>query len=353
MTGVKRHILKTITWRLVGTIDTIILSWIVSGDLSTGITIGSFEVITKMILYYVHERIWFRTRVFQEKSSKIRHLLKTITWRLVGTVDTMFMGWLVTGDPTLGLQIGGLELITKMGLYYLHERAWHLSKFDLDQKPQKAESAPSSKAKNITNQHYSLKRIDRNQFQGHNSLFILFTGLSGSGKSTIANELEVLLSSKGVSTYTLDGDNVRFGLNKDLGFSKEERNENLRRIGEVGKLFVDSGKVTLAAFIAPLNEDRAMIKNIIGSEDYIEVFVNTSLEECEKRDIKGLYKKARAGEIKDFTGVSSPFEIPTEPHIILNTIGKSSQESAIEVYNLISNKLNLKNTDEQILSELS
>ena len=131
--SLKRHIAKTLTWRLVGTADTILLGWFFSGDLKIGLSIGGAELATKMILYFVHERIWFKVRVFREASSKVRHLLKTITWRFVGTMDTMFLGWLISGSAEVGLSVGGFELFTKMILYYLHERMWYRTRFGLDQ----------------------------------------------------------------------------------------------------------------------------------------------------------------------------------------------------------------------------
>ena len=131
---VKRHIAKTITWRVVGTLDTILLGWLLTGDISTGVSIGAVDFATKMVLYFIHERIWFKVRVFREASSNVRHILKTITWRFVGTMDTMFLGWLISGSAEIGLSIGGLELFTKMILYYLHERIWYKSSFGLKKK---------------------------------------------------------------------------------------------------------------------------------------------------------------------------------------------------------------------------
>ena len=131
---VKRHIAKTITWRVVGTLDTILLGWLLTGDISTGVSIGAVDFATKMVLYFIHERIWFKVRVFREASSNVRHILKTITWRFIGTMDTMFLGWLISGSAEIGLSIGGLELFTKMILYYLHERIWYKSSFGLKKK---------------------------------------------------------------------------------------------------------------------------------------------------------------------------------------------------------------------------
>jgi adenylylsulfate kinase len=172
---------------------------------------------------------------------------------------------------------------------------------------------------NIVIHDYDISRSKRNKVNGHESFVLWFTGLSGSGKSTIANKVEEELFYKGISTYALDGDNIRSGINKGLGFTKEDRLENLRRIAEVGKLFVDAGIVTIAAFVSPLISDREQVKQIVGEKDLIEIFVDTSLEECEKRDVKGLYKKARAGEIKNFTGIDAPYEAPKRPELHIQT----------------------------------
>ncbi|WP_067038065.1 adenylyl-sulfate kinase [Allomuricauda sp. CP2A] len=193
---------------------------------------------------------------------------------------------------------------------------------------------------NIIRHDYKIGVKERRKANGHNSFLIFFTGLSGSGKSTIANGLEQKLVEENIKTYTLDGDNVRKGINKDLTFSPEDRSENNRRIGEVAHLFVDAGLVVLAAFVAPFEKDRNQIKETVGEENYVEVFVNTSLEECENRDVKGLYKKARKGEIKDMTGISSPYEVPLRPDIVL-TEKESVEEAVNKIYELIRPKLQL------------
>ncbi len=172
-----------------------------------------------------------------------------------------------------------------------------------------------------------LTREDREKQLGQRAVMIWFTGLSGSGKSTLATTLERELHSRGVLCRILDGDNIRSGINKNLGFSADDRIENIRRIAEVGRLFVDSGIVTISAFISPTEEVRNIAKEIIGEDDFMEVYVSTPIEECERRDVKGLYKKARAGEIKDFTGVSQPFEPPVNPTIDINTTSLSFEES--------------------------
>ena len=191
---------------------------------------------------------------------------------------------------------------------------------------------------NIVPHTYRVNREERRQANGHNSFLIFFTGLSGSGKSTIANALEIKLFVDGVKTYVLDGDNVRRGINKGLSFSPEDRSENNRRIGEISKLFVDAGMVVLAAFVAPYERDREFIKQTVGEENYIEVFVNASLEVCEERDVKGLYKMARSGEIKDMTGVTAPYEPPKNPTIVVTE--KNAVDEAVDIiYEKIKNKL--------------
>lgn len=174
-------------------------------------------------------------------------------------------------------------------------------------------------ANNIIKHNYAITRQQREEVNKHQSFVLWFTGLSGSGKSTIANEVEKELFQKGYLTYALDGDNIRNGINNDLGFTPEDRKENLRRIAEVAKLFVDAGIITLAAFISPTHKDRMGIKNIIGKEKFYEIYIDTPLEICEQRDPKGLYKKARLGEIKNFTGIDAPYEPPENPDLHIKT----------------------------------
>lgn len=171
---------------------------------------------------------------------------------------------------------------------------------------------------------------------------IWFTGLSGSGKSTLAVQLEAQLFALGYKTYLLDGDNIRVGLNKDLSFTDDGRVENIRRIGEVSKLFLDAGIIVLSAFISPFKADREQVKNIVGGENYLEVFVDTPLEVCEQRDVKGLYKKARAGEVKNFTGIDSPYEVPVTPDLILPTHKMSIEESLDALLKFVVPTLNHK-----------
>lgn len=162
---------------------------------------------------------------------------------------------------------------------------------------------------------------------GQRAKVFWFTGLSGSGKSTLAIAAERILFEKGYHVVILDGDNIRTGINNNLGFSEEDRKENIRRIAEIAKLFVSNGQICIVSFISPTNAMRQLAKNIIGENDFAEVFIDTPLEVCEARDVKGLYKKARAGEIKDFTGINSPYEVPVEPDIHIRTAGKTKEES--------------------------
>lgn len=184
-------------------------------------------------------------------------------------------------------------------------------------------------------------RSDKERQLGQRGATIWFTGLSGSGKSTIAIALEERLSREGILCRILDGDNIRTGINRGLGFSEEDRRENIRRIAEVCKLFTDTGIVTLAAFVSPTNELRELAREIIGDEDFVEIYVATPLEECERRDVKGLYAKARRGEIRDFTGITSPFEVPVKPTLTIDTTNRDIESCVDEVYNVIIEKIKL------------
>lgn len=182
-------------------------------------------------------------------------------------------------------------------------------------------------------------REEKEQQLRQRGLTVWFTGLSGSGKSTIAVALERRLSQQGIFSRILDGDNIRTGINRGLGFSEEERRENIRRIAEVSKLFTETGIVTLSAFVSPTNELREMAREIIGKEDFVEIFVATPIEECERRDVKGLYAKARRGEIKDFTGITSPFEAPESPALAIDTTNLSVEEAVERVLEIIIPKI--------------
>ncbi len=195
--------------------------------------------------------------------------------------------------------------------------------------------------KNIVEHRFEVTRKERNILNGHKGLVLWFTGLSGSGKSTIANALEKELISKNIHTYTLDGDNVRKGLNNNLTFSPEDRTENIRRIAAVSKLMLDAGLVVLSAFVSPYLKDREGVKIAVEEENFIEIYINTPLSECEKRDVKGMYAKARKGEIKEFTGISAPYEVPARPDIEIKTTELTIAESVNKILKEIEHKLAL------------
>ena len=187
--------------------------------------------------------------------------------------------------------------------------------------------------------NYKITKTQREKLKGHKSYLLWFTGLSGSGKSTLANFVEIALHEQGLSTYILDGDNIRQGINKDLSFAPEDRTENIRRIAEISNLMLDAGLITLATFVSPYVKDREEVKQIVGADNFIEIYVNTSLEECERRDVKGLYKKARSGEIKNMTGISAPYEAPIKPNLEVVTDGQPIEETVKIILEFINKKL--------------
>lgn len=187
------------------------------------------------------------------------------------------------------------------------------------------------KATNVKWHDHNVTSQERQKLNGHKGAVLWFTGLSGCGKSTVSNAVDRLLHERGIHTYVLDGDNIRLGLNKNLSFSAEDRTENIRRVGEVSKLFSDSATLVLSAFISPYKADRLQVREMLTAGQFIEVFVNASLETCESRDPKGLYKKARAGEITGFTGIDAPYEAPESAEIVLDSDSKGVEELANEV----------------------
>ena len=194
------------------------------------------------------------------------------------------------------------------------------------------------KATNITWHEANVVQTDREQLLNQKGCVIWFTGLSGSGKSTLALEVESQLYQRGHLTYVLDGDNIRHGLNKNLGFSPEDREENIRRIGEVANLFADAGVIAMTAFISPYRADRDNARDLLDEGRFVEVFVDCPLEVCEARDTKGLYEKARAGEIKEFTGISAPYEAPSQPELTVNTDDQNLEECTERVIALLTSK---------------
>ncbi len=193
--------------------------------------------------------------------------------------------------------------------------------------------------KNLKSQSYKINRSDFEKRNKHRGIVLWFIGLSGSGKSTLANGLQAKLFENDYNAIVLDGDNTRLGINKDLGFGDLDRNENIRRVAEISKLFVDTGHIVINAFISPFEINRIQARNIISDTDFLEVHIDSSISACEKRDVKGLYKKARAGEINDFTGISSPFEIPKNPDILVKTDEQTPDESIHYLFDQLKSKL--------------
>ena len=191
------------------------------------------------------------------------------------------------------------------------------------------------KATNIVRHESHVSRDERETKLKQKGVLLWLTGLPSSGKSTIAYTVEHALANRGHLAYVLDGDNIRFGLNGNLGFSAEDRTENIRRIGEVGKLFVDGGFLTLASFVSPYSEDRDAVRELMGEGDFVEIFIDTAVEICEERDPKGLYKKARTGEIPNFTGFSDPYEVPAKPEMIIKTADWTAEEAAVLIIEML------------------
>ena len=266
-----------------------VVSFFITGSIKVGMAIGGFEVFTKMVLYYFHERLWFKY------------------------VDLGRNG----ASGSQGDRVSANNPIS----HNLHTDSSRQKLRPTTQTPQN----PSTPV--VIPQSYSISLSDRIEQNNHSPKVFWMTGLSGSGKSTIANALQNELFQKGYQVYVLDGDNVRGGLNKDLDFSDEGRIENIRRISEVAKLFSDAGFIVITAFISPFRSDRQQAREIIGDDNFCEVFVDTPLEVCEQRDVKGLYKKARAGEIPNFTGIGSAFEKPEAADILIQAVDMTVQES--------------------------
>ena len=192
---------------------------------------------------------------------------------------------------------------------------------------------------NLKSHTYKINRVDFEKRNRHRGIALWFVGLSGSGKSTLANGLQAKLFENDFNAIVLDGDNTRLGINKDLGFSEKDRNENIRRVAEISKLFVETGYIVINAFISPFEANRIQARDIISSTDFIEVYIESTISTCEKRDVKGLYKKARAGEINDFTGISSPFERPKKPDILVKTDEQTPDESINYLFEQLKLKL--------------
>jgi adenylylsulfate kinase len=258
---------------------------------------------------------------------------------------------LITGSQAWGLRIGAVELIGKMCLYYLHERIWYKIDFGLTERSTRKIKSLVAKSAFIVPQNFFVGRDYRQQLLNQRGMAIWFTGLSGSGKSTLANGLEQELFKLGYKTFILDGDNLRSGLCKDLGFSDEDRSENIRRVAEVAKLMIDSGIIVLAAFVTPFEKDRELVAKLLGDADLVSIYVDCPINICEQRDVKGLYKKARSGELKNFTGINSPFEVPQYTDLTLRTAEFSEESLVQDILNYIKPRIELKQAAEAAASE--
>ncbi len=243
-----------------------------------------------------------------KNQERLKSLVKGISWRVVGTLDTFLIAYIITGNASVSLSIGGVEIFTKIILYYFHERAWNKVSVNVWEKAKNIFSFIDTKTHIFSVENSLISRNHREVKNKHKGCVIWLTGLSGSGKTTIAHHLEKRLFDENYSTKILDGDILRSGINADLGFSEEDRNENIRRTAEIAKLFAEAGVITIVSLITPKERFRELARQIVGDKDFHLVYVDTSLEECERRDVKGLYAKARRGEIRDFTGIDSPFE---------------------------------------------
>ena len=215
-------------------------------------------------------------------------------------------------------------------------------RYDLAKNRIKFQHYLSMKSTNMIYHHATVTRERRNQLSKHKSVVLWFTGLSGSGKSTMSHALEERLFNKGCRTFVLDGDNVRHGLNSNLSFSDKDRKENIRRIGEVSKLMMEAGFIIMTAFISPFREDRIAVRNLIPNGDFIEIYCKASLETCEARDVKGLYKRARAGEIKNYTGINSPYEVPENADLIIDTKQETIEDSVSIIISFLKKKTIIK-----------
>lgn len=284
------------------------------------------------------------------KNSPIISILKAISWRIIGSLDTVLISYFITQNTVVALSIGGVEVVTKSFLFYVHDRIWLRLITKIDNK-KKITSDSFSKTTNV----FALEKweIDRKQKEkklNQRGKTIWMTGLSGSGKTTLTNQLEKKLFLENYTCVVLDGDVLREGMNKGLGFSEQERYENIRRTAEIAKINTQNGIISIVALISPLQKMRNLAKEIIGKEDFIEVYISTSIEECENRDVKGLYAKARQGKIENLTGIQSIYEPPIIPDIVINTESITIENCTQTIYGHIKEKIRYCETTNKVIS---
>jgi adenylylsulfate kinase len=259
---------------------------------------------------------------FRKDQTPGRNVVKAISWRLIGTLDTVLLVYLITGSWAISIRVGALELLIKTAFFFLYAgRSGRPPAHQLET------GKKEQHTDHLFRQYYAITKEAREQLNKHPAFTIWLTGLSGSGKSTLASELDRWLHRQGIHSYIIDGDNTRLGINKDLDFSREGRQENIRRVAEMCRLFNEAGIVVISSFISPFEKDRQDAAAIIGKENFTEVFIDASLETCAARDKKGLYQLAREGKIKDFTGIGSPYEAPAQPDLHIQTDHASIEES--------------------------
>lgn len=271
---------------------------------------------------------------FKKDHTPEKDVVKALSWRLIGTLDTVLLVYLITGSWAISIRVGALELLLKTAFFFLYAGR-------SGRPPAQPETGKKEQhTDHLFRQYYAITKEAREQLNKHPAFTIWLTGLSGSGKSTLASELDRWLHRQGIHSYIIDGDNTRLGINKDLDFSREGRQENIRRVAEMCRLFNEAGIVVISSFISPFEKDRRDAASIIGEENFTEVFIDASLQTCAARDRKGLYQLAKEGKIKDFTGISSPYEVPAQPHLHINTDHASIEESITSIIQWIQkNKL--------------
>ena len=267
-----------------------------------------------------------------------RNVIKTICWGIIGLACTGFFTWLIGPQFYLSFQLSLISLLIICVIYYCHERLWQHYKWAMPSKRKQAQVIQKEIKPNLFKQISKVSRQDRERLNNNKSFTIWLTGLSGAGKSTLATEIEAWIHKENGHIYIIDGDATRLGINSDLSFSDDDRTENIRRVAEICRLFNDAGIIVIASFISPFIANRLLAKNIIGEESFIEAYLEASISVCQKRDRKGLYEKALAGKIKNFTGVNSPYEAPINPDLHLNTNVMSVKECVAIVKKYITEK---------------
>lgn len=276
---------------------------------------------------------FFRKDVFLKKN-----IIKTVSWSIIGFTLTVVLSRLIDTASYSGIEIYMVGMLITSLLYYCHERIWQKYKWAIPSKWRQAQIVQKEIKPNLFKQAGRVSRQDRESLNNNKSFTLWLTGLSGAGKSTLAAEVEEWIHKQDGHVYIIDGDNTRLSINSDLTFSDDDRTENIRRVAEICRLFNDAGIIVIASFISPFIENRLLAKKIIGEESFIEAYLEANIAVCQKRDKKGLYEKAFAGKIKNFTGVNSPYEAPANPDLHLNTNEMSVDDCVAIIKEYITKK---------------